>query len=264
MAIETKTVESDEMKMKYFSFGSGSKKLVIIPGLSIVSVMNFADSIAEAYNIFADAYQVFVFDRREDMPNPYTIHDMAEDTAKAMKELDIKDACLFGTSQGGMIVQAIAIHHPELVAKIALGSTVSRIGDLKEEVALGKWLELAKEKKAEELNMAVSEFIYSKETFEQFKAALISMGKMITDRDIERFIILAEGTGNMDLTEKLSSVRCPAFVVASEDDAVFDAGRMKETAKILGCESYFYKGFGHVVYDEAPDFKERLLRFFES
>ena len=37
---------------------------------------------------------------------------------------------------------------------------------------------------------------------------------------------------------------------------------MKETSDILGCESYFYEGYSHAVYDEAKDIKEKIFDFF--
>ena len=38
--------------MKHIVFGSGTKNFVILPGLSVHSVMGLADAIAEAYKDF--------------------------------------------------------------------------------------------------------------------------------------------------------------------------------------------------------------------
>ena len=34
------------------------------------------------------------------------------------------------------------------------------------------------------------------------------------------------------------------------------------TADKIGCDSYFYEGYSHKVYDEAPDFKEMVYNFY--
>ena len=36
----------------------------------------------------------------------------------------------------------------------------------------------------------------------------------------------------------------------------------KETVDLLNCETYFYEGYSHKVYEEAPDFKEMVYNFF--
>ena len=260
--IEQVTVNGTDMR--YACFGEGTKTMVIIPGLSLIPVMTFAGFVAEAYKIFHDEYTVYLFERRENMPASYTIREMARDTAEVMKHLGLSGVCLFGTSQGGMIAQCIAIEYPELVRKLVLGSTVSRISGIKEEVALGRWLRLAEAGKIHELNMDFSETVYSEETFEKSREGIIALEGMITPRDVERFIILCRGTDGFDLTGELSRITCPTLLIGSEKDRVFSCDRMKETVDILNCESYFYKDYSHVVYDEAPDYKERLLTFFRD
>ena len=46
MSIKIKTARAGDVIMDYFSFGSGGKTMVILPGLSVQSVMNAADDIA--------------------------------------------------------------------------------------------------------------------------------------------------------------------------------------------------------------------------
>ena len=57
------TVKTDSFEMDYIKFGHGSRTLVIIPGLSVQSVLLSADAIEEAYRMFTDDCTVFPFDR---------------------------------------------------------------------------------------------------------------------------------------------------------------------------------------------------------
>lgn len=71
------TVKTDEFVMDYCRFGCGKGNIVIIPGLSVQSVMPSAQAIAQAYKILTDDYTLYVFDRRKDNPESYCIADMA-------------------------------------------------------------------------------------------------------------------------------------------------------------------------------------------
>ena len=62
--------------------------------------------------------------------------------------------------------------------------------------------------------------------------------------------------------EDLKKIQCPVLVIGSKQDHVFNWERIKQTADVLGCESYFYEEYSHCVYDEAPDYKARLKAFF--
>ena len=56
------------------------------------------------------------------------------------------------------------------------------------------------------------------------------------------------------------------LALGSADDRVLGAGAIEPLIEKLGDRadfSYFiYDGFGHAAYDTAPDYRERLYRFF--
>ena len=68
MDIQTGTVRTDGFEMDYFRFGRGDRKLVVLPGLSVESVMIYAPSAAQAYRPLAEDFTVWVFDRRKTLP----------------------------------------------------------------------------------------------------------------------------------------------------------------------------------------------------
>ena len=54
------------------------------------------------------------------------------------------------------------------------------------------------------------------------------------------------------------------LVIGAKEDKVVTAKGSEEIADKLGCEIYLYgEGYGHGVYDEAEDYKQRCLEFFE-
>ena len=138
--------------MSYASFGHGERTMVILPGLSdgLATVKGKALLLARPYQVFFDDFTVYMFSRKDDMPEGYTIRDMAEDQARVLKTLGIDKACVLGVSQGGMIAQYLAIDHPELVEKLVIAVSASRPHQISAE-RMRKWLEFA-DRKSTRLN----------------------------------------------------------------------------------------------------------------
>ena len=61
-------VRIGDADMNYVSFGSGSDNLIMLPGLGdgLTTVKGMAFPIALLYRMYAKAYKVFIFSRRND------------------------------------------------------------------------------------------------------------------------------------------------------------------------------------------------------
>lgn len=259
--MKTGRVKTDTMQMDFFSFGEGEKQMVILPGLDTKSVLTFAPVVASAYRIFHDDFTVTVFDRRADLPQRYSIRDMARDTALAMRELSIKDAHIFGASQGGMIAQYIAIDSPELVVSLILGSTICKENPTAKEV-IGRWISYARQGDRRGLSKDFTETLYSIPFQEKYGDVLLKFNDHVTDEDLHRFIICAEAINGFDTTDELHNITCPVYVIGSLGDKVVGRHSSEELASYLNCELYLYdESTAHCVFDEAPDYKERILDF---
>ena len=267
MSILIETVKTERFTMDFFRFGAGKKTLVILPGLSVQSVMGAADAVAGAYHALTDRYTVYVFDRRKDLPERYFVHDMARDTAEAFRMLGLEQVCLFGASQGGMIALVLAIEHPELVSRMVLGSSSSHIREEQYRVIEG-WVRLARAGDREGLYLAFGEEIYPPSVFAQYKEALIEAAGSVTNRDLERFIILAEGMKGFNVSSQLSQIQCPVLALGVFEDSVLDSDATMEIAEKLDERAdfrlYMYTGYGHAAFDTAPDYRERILNFLEE
>ena len=264
--IQTETVSADGFTMDFFRFGHGAGTLVILPGLSVDSVMNYADAVAEAYTLLTDDFTVYVLDRRKELPDTYPVYDMARDTAASLRALGLDRVCLFGASQGGMIAMTLAAEHPELVERLVLGSTAAQVTGETGRVIDG-WGRLAKAGNAGDLYLDFGKAVYPQAVFEQSRDALAAAAAAVTEADLKRFVILAEGTNGFDVTDRLGNIACPVLVIGSKDDGVLGAEASVQIAELLqdrpDCELYLYDGFGHAAYDLAPDYRERMLRFLK-
>ena len=251
--------------MNFFRFGKGENTLVILPGLSVKSVMDSANAVKAEYALMENDFTVYVFDRRSELSSAYPVSEMAEDTATAFRALGLRDICLFGASQGGMIAMEIAIEHPELVRKLALGSTSAHVREEQYRV-IENWIDLAKKKDGTGLYLDFGKKIYPPEIFSQYRNIFASFGKTVTDAEFERFIILAEGTKGFNVSDRLKTIKCPVSAIGAYDDAVLGPDAAAEIAEKLNnrpdFEFYMYNGYGHAAFDTAPDYRDRLLRFF--
>ena len=259
-----KTAYVDGIEMKYAFFGSGSRNFIIIPGLSVKNVTDIADAVETAYASFAKQYTVYLFDRRENIPEGQTMAQMAEDTARVVEHLGIREADVFGASQGGMIGLYLALDHPELVHKLVLGSTASRIPDIF--VSLERrWHDSAVKKDHRDLCESFVDMLYSDATLSQRRDALLSVIPTYTDAELEHFIRLVAAFDTVTAYDRLEEIRCPVLVLGSRGDKVFGPEASEEMAAKLGCEMYIYgEKYGHAVYDEAPDYLERMLKFVNA
>jgi pimeloyl-ACP methyl ester carboxylesterase len=261
------TVKTDDFSMDYCKFGTGEHVLVVLPGLSVQSVMGSADAIAEAFKEYKDDFTVYVFERRNTLPASYRVADSARDTVEAIHAIGLKKVSLFGASYGGMVSMEIAAENPELVDKMILASTAAKVMD-EEYKVIENWSRLAEKGDATELYLAFGEALYPKEVFEQSRQLMTEAAKTVTAEDLKRFVILAEGIKGFDASEHLDRILCPVLLVGDEQDRVLGVEATKNIAKQFAGHSdfelYLYDGYGHAVYDTAPDFRNRMLQFLKK
>ncbi len=116
-----------DVELHYEDAGSGPP-VVLIMGLG-------ADANAWMRQVpeFSHRHRTIVFDNRgvgrsAKPPGPYTIRQMADDTAQLMSGIGIDRAHVVGLSMGGMIAQELALNHPQRVGALVLAGTYAAPG----------------------------------------------------------------------------------------------------------------------------------------
>ena len=261
-AVKIHTVSAEGFEMDYFTFGEGKRAFVIIPGVSVKPITTSADAVAMGFSAFAGRYRVYVFDRKKNMEKDYSVSDMADDTAAAMEKLGIEDADIFGASQGAMIAQLIAARYPHLVHKAVFAAPLVRQNMTSIATFVG-WRFYALSGNIELLNKAVFEKVYSDEYREKFAKAFAAMEKDGTPEEMERFAVLMNSCMTFESKDEIGNIRCPVLAVGSKCDRVLTDAGVTELGSTLGCETYLYDGYSHAFYDEAPDFRDRMMKFLD-
>ena len=258
------SVELPGGRMNAISFGKGPQPMVLISGLNLRDVRgaDAAFGLWALYRGFGRNHTVWCFDRREELPEHYSLSEIAEDTAEGMQALGLRDADVLGVSQGGMIAQYLALDHRDLVRRLVLGVTLSRPNSTLTARIEG-WSEYARRG---ELAKVAAEYMrsnYSPGYLRKVGPFLPLLIRTMKTMSPERFLTLAESCLTCDTYDRLREIRCPVLVLGGGRDRIVTADGSREIAERLGCEFHIYENGGHSVYEEqAKDFNRRVSEFF--
>ena len=251
------------MQFDYIRFGSGKKPLIMIQGLNTRGIKGAALSLAYMYRIFAKEYTVYLFDRRPVVYDGITVRDMASDIASAMDALGLKNADVFGTSQGGMIAQHLAIDRPDLVRKLVLAVTLSRNNDTVKQVG-GDWIEMAERGDMKRFVLDMAEKMYSETYVRKYRPLMPLLTILQKPKDVKRFVILAKSCLTCDTYDILDKIKCPTLVIGGKQDKVVSGVASEEIAEKLGCALHMYENLGHAAYEEAQNFNKMIYDFLSE
>ena len=251
------------MQFDYIRFGSGKRTLIMIQGLNTRGIKGAALSLAYMYRIFAKEYTVYLFDRRPVVYDGITVRDMAADIASAMDALGLKNADVFGTSQGGMIAQYLAIDRPDLVRRLVLAVTLSRNNDTVKQV-VGDWIEMAERGDMKRFVLDMAEKMYSETYVKKYRPLMPLLTILQKPKDVKRFVILAKSCLTCDTYDILDKIKCPTLVIGGKQDKVVSGVASEEIAEKLGCALHMYDHLGHAAYEEAQDFNQMVYDFLSE
>lgn len=250
-------------RLDCITFGSGSKPLVMIQGLNTRGIHGSAAALAWMYRRFAKDYTVYLFDRREDLPEGVTVRELAADTAAAMDALGLRKADIFGVSQGGMMAQYLAIDRPDLVNRMVLAVTAARNNATAESVIV-RWIDWVERGQMRQLVTDMAEKMYSERYLRRYRPLLPLLTVLQKPTDVPRFVNLAKACLTCEAYGELDQVRCPVLVIGGGQDKIVGAAAARELGEKLGCPVHVYETLGHAAYEEAKDFNERVYRFLRG
>lgn len=260
------SVSLKNAKMSYVSFGHGEKRLVILPGLSdgLATVRGKALLLAPPYRRWLDRFTVYMFSRRDDIPDGFSIRDMARDQAEATASLGLAKVSVMGVSQGGMIAQYLAADNPQMVEKLVIAVSAPRADDMIR-ANLDRWMDLAKRGDHRNLMIDTAENSYSEGYLKRYRRLYPVIGSIGRPRGYGRFLANAKAIYGFDASNDLCRIGCPTLIIGGAEDRIVGIEASRELNEMIpGSTLYVYEGLGHAAYEEAADFNDRVFGFLES
>jgi pimeloyl-ACP methyl ester carboxylesterase len=184
---------------------------------------------------------------------PYTIADMAADTAGLIKALGLRPVHLMGVSMGGFISQTVALNHPEVIGTLTLlmtspGSPL--VGLPRPEVAWRMLRGIPAVDRAAAIEAAIETFQRIGSPGYPFDDKLIrDIAGRSYDRDYDasgRRRQLAAVIAQPDRTKRLGEITAPTLVLHGlADPVIAPSGGLALARGIQGARFVGFSGMGH-------------------
>jgi pimeloyl-ACP methyl ester carboxylesterase len=264
--------QANGIEIAYDTFGDPvNPALVLVMGLGCQLILwpeDFCEMLVER------GFHVIRFDNRDiglsskieggPQPNPmaammgdnstasYTLVDMADDTAGLLDHLGIKAAHFVGVSMGGMIVQQMAISHPDRVLSIVsiMSSTGNRsVGQPRAE-AIPALMAPAPSDREGSIDFAVQMFkLIGSPGYPMDEDELRGLVTASYDRSNYPVGFMRQLVGILaseDRTAALGSVKVPTLVIHGADDPLIEVSGGRATADAVpGAKLMEIPGMGH-------------------
>ena len=264
--IKNGTLHLQEDTLHDIRFGRGKKALVMLPGLGdgLTTVKGTALPMALMYRQFSRDYTVYMFSRRNHLPEAYSTREMARDLCSALDALGIDQIDLIGVSMGGMIAQHFAADYPKRLGRLVLVVTSARPNPILTE-SIGEWVSLARRGDHTAFMDSNVRRMYSKDYYRKNRWLIPIMGKLTKPKSYDRFFIQAQACLSHDAFDRLPQITAPTLVIGGEQDRALGSDASREiAARIPGAVLKMYPEWGHGLYEEAKDFNRVVLDFLRS
>jgi len=225
---------------------------------------------------FGRYYRTIALDHRDisdsdPYEEPYTILDLADDAAAALRVFGVDSAHVMGISLGGFVALHFAIRHPDQLDKLVLISTS----------AGGATHVQPGQEMAARLAPGSREHIEPGELARQNYAAITGPGFAENyPQEMDNFAAIARyrpvhGPAYMrqlqaamghDVAQQLEHINAPTLVIHGDADPLVPPGNGDYLAKhIPGAKHIVYHNVGHIPIIENPDqFNTDVLAFLEQ
>jgi pimeloyl-ACP methyl ester carboxylesterase len=193
---------------------------------------------------------------------PYRLSDMANDALKVLDALGVDATHVVGVSMGGMIVQQLAIDHPDRLKSVTsiMSTTGDRdVGQASPEVAALFYAPPGQDRDSVIERSQALEALYTSPTeYDPNRTAQrvgAAFDRCFCPRGIARQ--LAAVIASSSRSERLHDVRVPTLVLHGRADTLIDiSGGVRTAESIPGARFVAIEGMGH---DLAPRYWETIV-----
>lgn len=205
---------------------------------------------------------ILLFDKRghglsDINPNTLGLTDYMQDTLELLEHLSIRKCVPVGLSIGGMIAQLLAFHHPDLIEKLILCDTRSRIGD---ESFWNNRIRQVMQTGLKELSDGILHRWFPETFHRKHPEYIAGCRNMLEQCSVDGYLQACAAIRDADLTETTRQIKAPVLCVAGSEDLSTPAEEVKTlSALIPGARFKEIKGSGHIPCIDNPGVLCKLI-----
>ncbi|MEW6032801.1 MAG: alpha/beta fold hydrolase [Bacillota bacterium] len=254
----------------YYEFRGQGPPLVMIMGLSGHAGW-WEPAIVED---LAQDFRLLLFDNRDagrttgpPDPGPYTIRDMAADTAGLMERLGLGRAHVLGLSMGGMVAQELALGYPDKVDRLVLGCTTPGLSrgvppsaEVLVELTAGR-----EGRSLADLAASLLGLLFTAEWVERNSERLPVLLGRLAEYPIrpEAYRRQLAAIASFDPGERLETITTPTLVLHGDRDILVPPENGAVLARAIpGARLVILPGCAHALGYERPDLFTGAVREF--
>ncbi len=258
-------IKTNGIELAYEETGSGAP-LVFLSGTSVDRSI-WGAQVAH----FAGDFRCIALDNRDVgqstiVAAPYTIRDMAADTAGLLEALDLPAAHIVGHSLGGAVAQELVMLAPDYVRTLTLVATWAR-NDAYSRGVLNTWKHLRTGLNRHDFLEAFLLFALGHSFLNAVGTEqLIGMFSALENpQSAEAFSRQVDADLTHDTTDRLSTIGIPVLVIGGEEDNIFKGPHHTMLAEgIPGARQVVLPAVGHTPLLENAELFNRTVEEFLS
>jgi 3-oxoadipate enol-lactonase len=165
-------------------------------------------------------------------PVPYTVEMLAQDVAGLMEELELEPCAVVGHSLGGMVANQLAATRQELVSRLVIINSFSRIPKMNLK-ALGKVIQrffIIYVLGMEAWARVLSRQLLPRADQAQQRDELCEISNVNDNRPV--YINALRAVLKVDLRPRLGAITCPVKILAADTDYNETAAKLEDAALI--------------------------------
>ena len=222
--------------------------------------------------VLARSFRVITFDNRDTGRSSrsawgYTVAQMAEDAVAVLDAAGEERAHVYGISLGSLVAQEVALHHPDRVEALVLGSSSAGGWAAYKPSAASPaqtFLVRAGSMGQDEAEWAAVPYTYAERTrrFHPERIAADIAHRMSSPPEAMGYVHQAAAVAAHDAYDRLSRVEAPTLVVHGEEDIFIPpVNALVLAEKIPGAELDLWPDAGHMYIVDEPRADREIARF---
>lgn len=248
------------LRVRYVDVGSGAPVLLIHGlGGSIESWTNNIGELAKGMRVIAVDLPGFGLSDKPKMN--YTIKFYKEFVVQFLKQLQLEQASIVGSSLGGHVAAEVAINHPSFVNKLVLISPAGALPrSFKGSPALLRYVKVLDTKSVQQVKQALS--AVDNKPVDDSYAELVYQ-KILMPGAREAFLSALAGSAKAPrLTNRLGRIKAPTLLLWGKEDAMIPVKFVEPFVRMKNCRIVMLEHCGHRPHFERPELFNRIVSEF--